>query len=232
MTETPQTKNEIAPTESTTSGWKGQQVYLMAIACLILGVAVGYFLRGSQSLTQTATAAAAVQQQAQATSGGAADQAHSFDQMKQMADKAAAPVLEKIKNNPKDFESLNEAGKVYRATHQFKEAATYYEKALQIDPKNAATRTDLASCMYYTGDVDGALAQLDQALSYDPKFFGALLNVGVIRLQAKNDVAGAISSWEKILKTDADAKHKDFVKKLIANTRQKNTKDISEAPKS
>jgi hypothetical protein len=81
------------------------------------------------------------------------DEPPSLDQMKRMDDQVAAPVLERIKNNPKDFESLNEVGKVYRATHQFKEAAVYCEKALQIDPKSAAVRTDLASCLDYTGDV-------------------------------------------------------------------------------
>jgi cytochrome c-type biogenesis protein CcmH/NrfG len=230
MNDQPETTNELAATESTASDWRGQQVYLMAVACLILGVAVGYFLRGSQSPTQAKTVAPTVQQ-AHGVPEATADQPPSLEKMKQMADKAAAPVLEKIKSNPKDFAALNDAGKVYRATHQFKEAAAYYEKALQIDPKNAATRTDLASCLYYTGDVDGAIAQLDKALSYDPKFFGALLNVGIIKLQAKNDAAGAISSWEKILKTDADPKQKELVKKLIADTKRKSTKVTADEPK-
>jgi cytochrome c-type biogenesis protein CcmH/NrfG len=230
MSEQPETSNNLASAESTTSSWRGQQVYLMAMACLILGVVVGYFLRGSQSPTQVATVAPPVQQ-AHGMPSSTEVQPPTLEKMKQMADKAAAPVLEKIKNNPKDFAALNDAGKVYRATHQFKEAAAYYEKALEIDPKNAATRTDLASCLYYTGDVDGALAQLDKALSYDPKFFGALLNVGIIKLQAKNDAAGAIGSWEKILKTDADPKQKSLVKKLIADTKRKSEKVTADEPK-
>jgi cytochrome c-type biogenesis protein CcmH/NrfG len=230
MSEQLETSNDLVPTESTASSWRSQQVYLMAMACLILGVAVGYFLRGSQAPTQAATVAPVVQQ-THGMPGATEDQPPTLEKMKQMADKAAAPVLEKIKNNPRDFEALNDAGKVYRATHQFKEAAAYYERALQIDPKNAATRTDMASCLYYTGDVDSALAQLDKVLSYDPKFFGALLNVGIIKLQAKNDAAGAIASWEKILKTDADPRQKSFVKKLIADTKRKTEKVPADEPK-
>jgi tetratricopeptide (TPR) repeat protein len=230
MSEQQDTSNDSAPAESTGSTWGSQQVYLMAMACLILGVAVGYFLRGSQSPAQAAIVAPAAQQ-AHGMPVASDDQPPSLDKMKQMADKAAAPVLEKIKNNPNDFDALNDAGKVYRATHQFKEAGVYYQKALDIDPKNAATRTDLASCLYYTGDVDGALAQLDKALTYDPKFFGALLNIGIIKLQAKNDAAGAIDSWQKILKTDTDPKHKDLVKKLIADTKRKIEQATTGEPK-
>src|SRR4051794_6312473 len=115
MSEQPDTTNGVNPNDSTATGWRGQQVYLMAIACLILGVAVGYFVRGSQSpvVAATTTPATAVQQ-AHGMPGGPAQAPPTLDQMKQMADKAAAPVLEKIKTNPKDFNALNDAGKVYR----------------------------------------------------------------------------------------------------------------------
>ncbi len=145
-----------------------------------------------------------------------------------MADKAALPALEKLKADPKNFAALNDAGNIYRSTHQFKEAASYYEKALEIEPKNAGARTDLASCLYYTGDVDGAIAQLDKALSYDPNFFGALFNLGMIKLQAKNDAAGAIASWQKILKTNADPQMKEAIKKRIAELKQRTAEQASQ----
>jgi cytochrome c-type biogenesis protein CcmH/NrfG len=209
------------------SGWQGKHVYLMATACLALGVATGYFVRGSQSPAQampvTPTVTNAPAQNADRPT---------LEKMKQMADTAAAPVLEKVKSNPKDFDSLNEAGKIYRATHQFKEAASYYEKALQIEPKNAAVRTDLASCLYYSGDVDGALSQLDRALSDDPNFYGALLNIGIIKLQAKHDGDGAVRSWEKILKTNADPQVKEMVRRKIAITKQQGEPSANAEPKS
>ena len=204
--------------------WDGKHVYLMAVVCLLLGVAVGYLLRGSDSLSSTPS-------QPAPTTPAAMRQPPTLEKMKEMADKSAAPLMDRLKSNPNDFDALNDAGKVYRATHQFKEAAAYYEKALQVKPESAATRTDLASCLYYLGDVDGALAQLEKALSYDPKFFGALLNVGIIKLQAKDDSAGAIRSWQVILKTDPDPQHKEVAKKLIADARQKTRSEISEAKK-
>ena len=206
--------------------WQGSHVYLMATACLVVGLVVGYFLRGSQSPAKTPVAVA-VQQ---ASAAADPNQPPTMEQMKQMASKAVAPTLEKIKKNPSDFDALNEAGKVYRATHQFKEAAEYFDKALQVDPKNVAVRTDLASCLYYTGDVDGALAQLNKALEYDPKFYGALLNIGVIKMQAKKDVPGAISAWEKVLQTDADPKIKEAVKRRIADAKARKAETAAAIP--
>jgi cytochrome c-type biogenesis protein CcmH/NrfG len=222
--------SEEAPTNDpneSESGWQGKHVYLMATACLALGVATGYLVRGSQSPAQATPLAPTV-----STAPGQTAERPTLEKMKQMADTAAAPVLEKVKSNPKDFDSLNEAGKIYRATHQFKEAASYYEQALQLQPKNAAVRTDLASCLYYSGDVEGALSQLDKALSYDPNFYGALLNIGIIRLQAKHDVDGAVQSWEKILKTNADSKVKEMVRRKIAITKQQVETSADSLPKS
>ena len=95
-----------------------------------------------------------------------------LDDMKRMADKQAEPLLAKLKTDPKNVDLLNKTALTYKAAHQFKEAISYFQKALDVDPKNVAIRTDMASCMYYTGDVDGALAQLDKSLTYDPKHAG------------------------------------------------------------
>jgi cytochrome c-type biogenesis protein CcmH/NrfG len=214
---------ELAPADSSPV-WQAKTVYLMAMACLVLGVAFGYLLRGSQTPTQKPLPQVSAQAQLppdlHADLNGS-NQPPTLEEMKHMADKVAAPALQKIKTDPKDFNALNDAGKVYRATHQFKLAASYYEKALQIQPKNAAVRTDLASCLYYEGDVDGALTQLNKALTYHPEFFGALMNAGIIKMQAKNDVAGAVSSWEKILDTDANPEQKKIAQDLISRAKNK-----------
>jgi len=143
-----------------------------------------------------------------------------MDQMKHMAEKTAEPFLDKLKKDPNNPDLLNQVGNLYRATHQFKVAAGYYEKALAVDPKNAAIRTDLASCLYYTGDIDGSIAQLEKALTYDPKFTGALFNLGIIRWKGKKDNAGAVATWEKLLKVTSDPQQKEKLEHLIAQVKQ------------
>ena len=154
-------------------------------------------------------------------SPGSHPQMPSLDDMKRMADKKAEPLLAKLKADPNNSALLNQIGTLYKATHQFNEAAGYFQKALDVDPKNVAARTDLASCLFYEGDADGALQQLEKSLSYDPKDANSLFNLGMIRLQAKNDPSGAVTAWQQLLKLNpklAENK-KAAVEKMIAQAR-------------
>jgi cytochrome c-type biogenesis protein CcmH len=148
-----------------------------------------------------------------------------LDDLKRMADKQAAPLLAKLKSDPKNPQLWNQVGLAYKSAHQFKEAAGYFEKSLQFDPKNLGVRADYASCLYYTGDVDGALAQLTQSLTYDPKHAGTLMNIGIIKWRGKNDVDGAVDAWEKLLQYHPDFPQKDLVQQML--TQAKNTKGTS-----
>jgi cytochrome c-type biogenesis protein CcmH/NrfG len=79
----------------------------------------------------------------------------------------------------------------------------------------------MASCLYYQGDVDGAISQLQQALRYDPKDANSLFNLGMIKLQGKKDTKGALAAWQLLLNTNPqlDAGRKNRVQQLIANVR-------------
>ena len=60
--------------------------------------------------------------------------------------------------------------------------------------------TDLAVCYHSIGDPDRALRQIDQSLAIDPKHAKTLLNQGIIRAFGKQDLDGALESWEKVVK--------------------------------
>ena len=122
--------------------------------------------------------------------------------MRLMADKKAAPLLEKLQANPKDTSLLVQIAAIYHTTHRFKEAADYYNRALTSDPKNVAIRTKLASSLYRNGDIDGAIAQLNLALEVQPTDVNALFDLGMIRLQGKGDAKGAVTTWQRLLKTN------------------------------
>jgi tetratricopeptide (TPR) repeat protein len=204
------------------STWRPMQAYVMAVICLLVGLPVGYFLRGSSTAsTPSATVAATAPHPA---SGMATEQMPSLEQMKQMADKKAQPLLDQLKTEPNNAQLLIGVGDIYKSTHQFKEAASYYEKSLQVDPKNVPVRTDMASCLYYIGDVDGAIAQLKKSLSYDPRHAGTLLNIGVITWKGKGDVDTAVAYWEKLLKLYPNYEQKDMVQHLIAVAQQGKSK--------
>jgi cytochrome c-type biogenesis protein CcmH/NrfG len=178
--------------------------------------------RGSQSPAappQPAANAQAAPTNAQPAAGAMGGHMPSLEEMKQMADKKAAPLLEKLKGDPNNSDLLIQVGNIYKSTHQFKEAASYYDKALQIDPKNVAIRTEMASCLYYNGDVDGAISQLQQSLRVDPKDANSLFNLGMIRWQGKQDSKGAVAAWQQLLKSNPQlsAERKATVQKLMAD---------------
>jgi len=145
----------------------------------------------------------------------------SLDDMKRMADKQAEPLLAKLQANPKDPDVLKQVAHVYESAHQFKDAANYYGKALDLNPKDVETRTQRASCLFYANDVDGALAELQQALKTDPKDVNSLFNLGWIRMRGKNDPKGALAAWEQLLKThpELEPAKKAQLEKLIADVR-------------
>jgi cytochrome c-type biogenesis protein CcmH/NrfG len=145
----------------------------------------------------------------------------SLADMKHMADKQAEPLLTKLKDHPLDAQLLAQIGGIYMRTHQFKEAGDYYSRSLKIDPKNVVTRDALASSLYYAGDSDGAIEQLEGALKQNANDPNTLFNLGVIKWKAKNDSTGALTAWHQLLKSNPglEATKRGQVEKLIADVR-------------
>src|SRR5690349_9049662 len=105
--------------------WQSWQVYVMAAVCLLVGVMVGYLVRGSAPVAATPVTAT---QSAPGAPAAAQQKVPTLDDMKRMADKQAEPLLKKLKTDPNNADLLNQVGNIYRMTHQFQTAATYYQK--------------------------------------------------------------------------------------------------------
>src|SRR5664279_1530515 len=97
--------------QPTTSGpnWTPTQTYAMAAVCLLIGVLVGYLVRGSANPAGQATPASAEMQQAATAPPSSVGQQKmpTLDDMKRMADKQAEPLLAKLKTDPKNVDLLN-----------------------------------------------------------------------------------------------------------------------------
>jgi len=195
------------------------QVYSMAGICLVAGLAAGYVLRATQAPASRAGLALVPAAPAPVQRMGAGTNAPSLDQLKQSANRQAAPLLVKLKDNPNDTALLLQLGAIYHTSHRFREAAYYYGKAVQLDPKNAEFRTKLAISLYRDGDIDGAIAQLNRALHDNPNDANALFNLGLIRWQGKQDGAGAVAVWQQLLQLNPQLgpDRKAEVQKLMAD---------------
>jgi cytochrome c-type biogenesis protein CcmH/NrfG len=202
-------------------GIPSSRVYPLAGAALLIGLALGYFLLGPKAQPPAPPARVAA---APAGAMGMLPGGHpmpTMEQMKAMADVKAAPLLEALKTKPKDPQLLAQLAALYTSTHQFKDAAAYYKKAVDVDPKNVSVRTQYASSLYYSGDADGALKELQQALKYKPDDVNALFNLGMIKFKGKNDAAGAVAAWQQLLKAHPDLDRRSDVEQLIAEAQQK-----------
>lgn len=196
-----------------------QQVWTMAAVFLVMGLAMGYFFPGSQPSSAPKPNAAASAPAAPGPHGMGNAHMPSPDEMKQMADQQAAPLLEKLKSDPNNVGLLLQVGAIYHITHQYSEAAAYYGKAAQIQPRDVAIRTRLASSLFREGDADAAIAQLNQALAFEPKDANSLFDLGMIRLEGKGDAKGALAAWQLLLKTNPQlsSDRKATVLKLTAD---------------
>jgi cytochrome c-type biogenesis protein CcmH/NrfG len=215
-------------TMSHDEAWRPTVVYGMASVCLILGLSVGYLLRGSgpNRPTNNLPDAATVSPHPM----GGTSPMPTLEQMKQMADKKAEPLLQELKKEPNNKDLLIRIGYFYKSAHQFKEASQYFEQSLQVDPGNVAIRTERASCLYYNGDVDGALNELQASLKLNPKDANALFNLGMIRLNGKQDASGAIAAWQELLKSNPHLEKKPIVEQMIAEAKQQKHSQNSGTP--
>jgi len=219
MSETAQNKNE-----KTSLGFTTVQAYTLAVITLAIGIAVGYFARGSS----TANAPEAVQaststpvQQAQLPGIGSPQQQQATSP--EALAKSAEPLLAQLKSNPNDADTIVKLGNLYYDSQAYPQAIENYEKALAIQPNNADVRTDLGTAYWYTGNADQAIASFEKALAIRPNHPGTLFNLGVVKWQGKKDPKGAVVAWEKLLQTNPDYPQKDQVQMLIERAKMHGT---------
>ncbi len=203
------------------AGWTDVQAYLLAVFCLVLGVALGYLFRGSASPSPLAENA-----QASTTGDGSMPQGQSTqprlspEQQKTMVDQAVTPLLATLKTSPDDFNTVVQVANLYYDGRQYPEAVKYYQLAVKSQPTNADVLTDLGTSLWYTGDADGAITEFQKALKYRPGHPATLFNLGVVRWQGKLDPKGAVEAWEQLLRQNPDYPQRQEVQEYIDRAKQ------------
>ena len=126
----------------------------------------------------------------------------------------------KIKQNPKDFDSIVELGNLNFDQRNYDDAIKLYKKALD-HPSRRPERPD----RYGHGDVlsepvDDAIATFQETLKTDPNNAQALFNLGVTMLHGKNDPKRALQYWEKLVATNPNHPQAAFVKEQIQKLKE------------
>jgi len=133
-------------------------------------------------------------------------------------------LTDKIKQNPKDFDSIVELGNINFDQKNYDDAINMYKKALAIRPDALMVRTDMGTAMFYLNRYDDAIATFQEVLKTDPNNAQALFNLGVAMLHGKNDPKRALEYWQKLVETNPNHPQAEFVKQQIQKLKQQQAK--------
>ncbi len=193
--------------------WTTREAYLLAMVCLAVGVIAGYLLHAPAGPSAAAPVSTATQSPASTEPVPVAASAASLRPVVQ-------PMLDALKVDPKNFDTLVNVGNTYYDHQVYDEAVKYYERALEVRPGDINVRTDLGTSYYYLGQPQKALAEFQKSLALNPNHANTLFNMGVVKKDGLHDNAGAIAAWEKLLKTNPDYPNRQRVLDLIEQAKK------------
>jgi len=205
------------PNRTPIEPWTRKRTIVLAVVCLMAGIAGGWFIRGSQTPAAAGSTNAAI---VTAPAGKAAGQESEAPRLKELADAKAAPLLDRLKSDPKNPELLTSIGNIYYDAQQYPIAIDHYTRALKVRPSDAAVRTDMATAYWYMGNADSAIAEFNKALTYAPNNPNTLFNLGLVKWKGKMDSAGALADWQKLLAANPNYEERGKVKEMIAEVKK------------
>jgi cytochrome c-type biogenesis protein CcmH/NrfG len=126
----------------------------------------------------------------------------------------------KIKQNPRDFDSIVELANLNFDQKNYGDAVNLYKTALEVRPDALNVRTDMGTAMFYQERFDDAIAEFQQVLQSDSKNAQALFNLGVTMLHGKNDPKRALEYWERMIATNPNHPQAAFVKEQIQKIKE------------
>jgi len=100
--------------------------------------------------------------------------------------------------NPKDAEIRLKLANFLYDQKQYARSIEWYQRALELDPRNVNARTDLGTAYFYLGRPQDALREYRKSLEMNPRHEPTLLNTIVVNLEGTHDLAAAQAAWERL----------------------------------
>jgi len=137
--------------------------------------------------------------------------------------------LNSLKANPNDFHVLFQLGQLYlewgqqlQFNAQFDDsrekltsAVDAFTRSLALNPKNAAARTGLGNAYYFLGNIEEAVSQYVQSVSYDPNYAPAHFSLGFTLFNHLQDNEGAAKQFEYYLKLEPSGERSDYARQKL-----------------
>ena len=121
--------------------------------------------------------------------------------------------------NPQDPQAALRVADYLYDQQLFDQAIPWYEKSLQLDPKNVNARTDMGTCYFNAGRPDDALREFKQSLAINPKHEPTLYNVVVVNLEGKHDLKAAAQAWDELHRLNPNYPNLDQLKQKLDQAR-------------
>ena len=169
---------------------RNSRIFPIALMLVVAGLVYGVYRAGAETPPNSGTNASAT----------AAPTAQPLDEAK------VAELMSKLQANPKDVETLRSLGDVYFQASDYKTAATWQQKILDINPNDINARLALGVALFNTGDTAGAEQHWLKVVELDPKQAEAHYDLGFLYL-SKNppDNAKAKAAWEEVIRIDPNS---------------------------
>ena len=139
-------------------------------------------------------------------------------------EKRLKELADKIKENPKDFDSIVELGDMNFDQRNYDDAIQLYKKALDLKPDAVNVRTEMGTALFYQKHFDEALATFKDSLRASPNDAQTLFNLGVVMLHGKNDPQGALQYWQQMVDSNPNHPQTAFVKEQIKKIKEQTGK--------
>lgn len=170
---------------------------LLGLGAFVCAVTVGGYAWLGTPQALNASAIAAV------TAPGGSAPPITAAQVEAMIEELAA----RLKDQPDDVDGWAMLGRAYAMLGRHEKAAPALKQAVALRGDNAVLLTDYADALAMANgrNLEGEPSQLiDKALGIDPNNLKALSLAGTIAFN-RNDFAGAIRHWEKMVRLDPDS---------------------------
>lgn len=122
---------------------------------------------------------------------------------------------EQAVRNPGDPEPRLKLANYLYDQQQWRLAIEWYNKALELAPKNVNARTDLGTAYFNLGRPQDAVREYRKSLEIDPKHAPTLLNSIVVNLEGTHNLEAARQAWDRLHKLNPNYPGLDRLKERL-----------------
>jgi tetratricopeptide (TPR) repeat protein len=129
-----------------------------------------------------------------------------------------AQLKERLNNDGNDIDAAITLGNIFYDNGDAGQSILYYQRALEINPDLPGVRTDLGTMYWRNDDISLAEKAFREAITRDPGFGHAYVNLGLLLHRAKDNIKEARSVWQQLLTINPDHEVATKARELLQET--------------